>query len=124
MFGLKIAVGLLAAAVLNAPAPQAEEPSIYADEFSVTAYCPCSACCGSWSDGLTASGIPAGPGIVATDPDVIPLGSTVIIDGTEYLAADTGGSIKGSRIDICMESHTAALAFGVQEKKVWVELCT
>lgn len=122
MIAFKIAIGLLTAAILSAPAPKAEEPSIYIGKFTVTAYCPCRKCCGSWADGLTASGVPAGPGIVATDPDAIPLGSTVIIDGTEYLAADTGGSIKGSRIDICMASHQDALAFGVQEKKVWVSV--
>ena len=143
MIGLKIAVGLLAAAALvqatdtglipptcsiaeqvqtAEPEPvQAEELSIYAGEFTITAYCPCAICCGSWADGLTVSGVPAEPGIVAVDPNVIPLGSALIIDGTEYLAADTGGSIKGNRIDICMESHTAALDFGAQEKKVWVE---
>lgn len=122
MIFMKIAASILAAALLTAAAPvvEAEEPSIYIGEFTVTAYCPCAKCCGKWSDGLTASGIPAGPGIVATDPDVIPLGSSVIIDGAEYIAADTGSSIRGSRIDICVESHDAALAYGVREKSVWV----
>lgn len=123
MIAFKIAVGLLAAAILSAPTTdtvKAEEPSIYAGKFTVTAYCPCRQCCGNWSDGLTATGVPAGPGIVAVDPEFIPLGSTVIIDGTEYLAADTGGSIKGARIDICTASHQDAMDFGVQEKGVWV----
>lgn len=123
MIAFKIAVGLLAAAVLSAQADKtvkAEEPSIYAGKFTVTAYCPCRECCGSWADGMTASGVPAVPGVVAVDPEVIQLGSVVIIDGTEYLAADTGDSIKGNRIDICTASHQDALDFGVQEKGVWV----
>ena len=87
-------------------------------ECTVTAYCPCEECCGQWADGLTATGLPAGPGIVAVDPEVIPLGSTVIIGGREYLAADTG--VKGQAVDICMEDHQAALEFGVQMTVVWV----
>ena len=75
--------------------------------------------CGD-GDGLTATGIPVAPGMVAVDPDVIPLGSTVIIDGQEYLAADTGGAIKGNRIDIAVESHQEALQLGIRTATVWV----
>lgn len=70
-----------------------DEPEyIYLGEFTITTYCnePYDHICGS-GDGLTAMGIPAEPGIIAVDPNVIPLGSHVIIDGQEYLAADTGG---------------------------------
>lgn len=90
----------------------------YIGECVITAYCPCGECCGRWADGVTASGLPAGPGIVAVDPAVIPLGSTVIIDGQQYLAADTG--VTGQAVDLCMEEHEAALAFGVQTAEVWV----
>ena len=87
----------------------------YIGECVITAYCPCGECCGRWADGVTAAGR---PGIVAVDPAVIPLGSTVIIDGQQYLAADTG--VTGQAVDLCMESHAAALAFGVQTAEVWV----
>ena len=87
---------------------------------TITAYCPCEACCGRWADGLTASGLPAGPGIVAVDPEIIPLGSTVLIDGRQYLAADTGDLVQGLHVDICMETHAAAEEFGVQKAEVWV----
>lgn len=120
MIALKIAFGLLAAAIATLPAPKAEEPSVYAGEFSITAYCPCSICCGKWADGMTATGIPAEPGIVAVDPDVIPLGSIVVIGCQEYMAADTGSGVKGMHIDICTDSHDAAVAFGVQAADVWV----
>lgn len=89
-------------------------------EFIITAYCPCEKCCGEWSDGITASGIPAEPGVVAVDPNIIPLGSTVIIDGQQYLAADTGGAIKGNRIDIFAVSHDIALEYGVQNHEVYL----
>lgn len=90
----------------------------YIGECAITAYCPCEECCGRWADGLTATGIPAGPGIVAVDQDVIPLGSTVIIDGQQYLAADTG--VKGLCVDVCAAAHEDAEAFGAQRANVWV----
>lgn len=90
----------------------------YLGEFTLTAYCPCELCCGQWADGLTATGLPASQGVVAVDPAVIPLGSTVILDGQRYLAADTG--VTGQAVDLCMEEHEAAQAFGVRTAEVWV----
>ena len=92
----------------------------YVGECTITAYCPCAECCGRWADGLTASGLPAGPGIGAVDPDVIPLGSTVIIDGQKYLAADTGSGVEGLHIDIFLASHEETVAHGVRTADVWV----
>lgn len=91
----------------------------YIGECTITAYCPCAECCGKYADGLTATGIPVGPGIVAVDRSVIPLGSTVVIDGQKYLAADTG--VEGRRVDICMATHEEAEAFGVRTAEVWTE---
>ena len=92
----------------------------YIGECAITAYCPCAECCGRWADGVTASGLPAWPGIVAVDPDVIPLGSTVIIDGMKYLAADTGSGVTGTHIDIFLASHEETVAHGVRTADVWV----
>lgn len=90
----------------------------YIGECTVTAYCPCSECCGRWADGLTATGLPAGPGIVAVDPEVIQLGSTVIIDGLKYLAADVG--VSGKHVDIAVSSHEQAVELGIRSEKVWI----
>ena len=93
----------------------------YLGTFVATYYC-CERyphICGT-GDGLTATGVAVEPGIVAVDPKVIPLGSTVVIDGEEYLAADTGGLIKGQRVDIAVPTHAEALALGVREVEVWV----
>ena len=92
----------------------------YIGECTITAYCPCAECCGRLADGTTATGLPAGPGIVAVDPDVIPLGSTVIIDGMKYLAADTGSGVEGLHIDIFLASHEETVAHGVRTADVWV----
>ena len=93
----------------------------YIGECTVTHYC-CETyehVCGD-GDGLTATGIPVTPGVVAVDPEVIPLGSTVIIDGQAYLAADIGGAVKGLHVDVAMETHQEADAFGVRWADVWI----
>lgn len=92
----------------------------YIGECTITAYCPCQECCGRWADGLTATGLPAGPGIVAVDPDIIELGSTVVIDGQKYLAADTGSGVEGKHIDICMSSHEDTMSHSVRTAEAWV----
>jgi len=94
----------------------------YIGECTITAYC-CerySHICGT-GDGITATGIPVAPGIVAVDPEVIPIGSTVIIDGLSYLAADTGELIQGNRIDIAVSTHAEAEAFGTRTAVVWLK---
>jgi 3D (Asp-Asp-Asp) domain-containing protein len=59
--------------------------------------------------GTTATGIPTGPGIVAVDPAVIPLGTRMTIPGYgEAVAADTGPAIKGLRIDVWVGSAAEA----------------
>jgi len=51
--------------------------------------------------------------VIAVDPNVIPLGSKIFVPGYgEYIAGDTGGAIKGNRIDVHMEDLDAAWAFG------------
>lgn len=63
--------------------------------------------------GITASGRPAGHGIVAVDPRVIHLGTRLYIPGYGYaVAGDTGGAIRGNRIDLGFNSITDALRFG------------
>ena len=93
----------------------------YIGECTVTYYCcePYAHVCGD-GDGLTATGIPVTPGVVAVDPEVIPLGSTVIIDGQAYLAADTGGTVRGNHVDIAVATHQEAEALGTTTTKVWI----
>lgn len=87
--------------------------------FTVTAYCPCEKCCGEYANGYTATGSKATQGVtIATDPDVIPMGTEVEIDGHIYIAQDVGGAINGNRIDMYFDSHEDALQWGVQEKTV------
>jgi 3D (Asp-Asp-Asp) domain-containing protein/peptidoglycan hydrolase CwlO-like protein len=63
--------------------------------------------------GRTATGLPVGPGIVAVDPSVIPLGTRMSIPGYgEGVAADTGGSVQGMTIDLWFPTLADALAWG------------
>ena len=97
--------------------PQGYVPYTQVLGMEATAYLPTD---GS-GEGLTAMGIPATYGIVAVDPDVIPLGTRVYIPGYgEALAADTGGAIYGYRIDLCMENYWQAMDFGRREVTVFV----
>ena len=58
---------------------------------------------------------------IAVDPTVIPLGSTVYIEGFGYyIAEDTGGAIKGNRIDIFLMDYNKARQLGRKSAKVWV----
>ena len=71
--------------------------------------------------GRTATGMAARYGVVAVDPRVIPLGSRLYIQGYgTAIAADTGGAIRGNRIDLCMDSYRSAIDFGRQPVKVYV----
>ncbi|WP_081328686.1 3D domain-containing protein [Neomoorella thermoacetica] len=65
------------------------------------------------ADGRTATGIKVRRGVVAVDPKVIPLGTKLYIEGYgEAIAADTGGAIKGNKIDLFMDSKQEALRWG------------
>ena len=56
---------------------------------------------------------------VAVDPSVIPLGTSLYINGEYYCAEDTGGGIKGNRIDICVATHEEAMRLGTGYVKVY-----
>jgi peptidoglycan DL-endopeptidase CwlO len=63
--------------------------------------------------GHTASGIPVGPGVVAVDPAVIPIGTRLAIPGYgEGIAADTGSAITGARVDLWFSTQADARAWG------------
>lgn len=71
--------------------------------------------------GYTALGIPARYGVVAVDPNVIPLGTRLYIPGYgEAIAADTGGAVNGYTIDLCMENYAQAISFGRRGVEVYI----
>lgn len=73
------------------------------------------------STGYTANGHRLQRGMVAVDPDVIPLGTQLYIEGYGYAVADdTGGAIVGNRIDLAMDSTSEAENFGRRDVVVYV----
>lgn len=94
--------------------PPVQSPNIR--RFSATAYA---------LEGLTKHGTPACKGIVAADPNVLPIGTRIRVHGAgpysgEYLVRDTGKTIRGNEIDIYMDDPAEAIRFG--RKPVRVEV--
>ena len=93
----------------------------YLGNFKCTAYCACDICCGPWADGIVYTGGYATENrTIAVDPDIIPLGSAVEINGQRYIAEDIGGAIQENRIDIFFCSHDDALQYGVKCQDVYL----
>ena len=69
----------------------------------------------------TAAGTLVRRGVIAVDPNVIPMGTRVFIPGYgEAVAEDTGGAIKGNHIDIAFDTHKEALTFGRKNLEVYI----
>lgn len=69
----------------------------------------------------TALGTRLRKGVIAVDPDFIPLGSHVYIpDYGEAVAEDVGGAIIGNVIDVAFNTHAEALEFGRQEIYIYL----
>lgn len=89
----------------------------YALNVKATGYTPYDAGC----NGITATGRQATKGVVAVDPRIIPLGTKLYIPGYgQAIAADTGGAIKGNKIDLCYNSKNEAFGWGVRNVTVYV----
>jgi 3D (Asp-Asp-Asp) domain-containing protein len=82
-------------------------------EMIATGYDPSPSSNGGNRSGRSAAGLKIGHGVVAVDPSFIPLGTRLYIEGYGYaVAADTGGAIKGNRIDLGFNTRSEANAVG------------
>lgn len=89
-------------------------------EMEATAYTPHRSG-GGTGTGLTATGLPAGYGLVAVDPRVIPLGTVLYVEGYGMaIAADTGRAIRGRKIDLCFATRQQAIQFGRRKVRVHI----
>lgn len=83
-----------------------------------TAYCK--GCSGITKTGINLRSNPKLK-VIAVDPKVIPLGSKVWVEGYgEAIAGDTGGAIKGNKIDVFIPSKTDAYTWGRKQVKIKV----
>ncbi len=90
-------------------------------DMVATAYDPSPATIGRGATGRTRTGLRATFGMVAVDPRVIPLGTLVFVEGYGVaLACDTGGAIKGNRIDVCYDRKSTADAYGKKRVRVHI----
>ncbi|WP_433742245.1 LysM peptidoglycan-binding domain-containing protein [Falsibacillus pallidus] len=110
------------AAPAKAEAASSEDSNV-AKELTVkaTGYtADCEGCSGITATGMNVKDNPNAK-VISVDPSVIPLGSKVFVEGYGYAtAADTGGAIKGNRIDILFPSKDQAMDWGVRTVKVKV----
>ncbi|MGM9999355.1 MAG: 3D domain-containing protein [Candidatus Bruticola sp.] len=114
---LKIADSLAASFIHGAQTSakyKVNEPEPQGKTFTVTAYAYC-------LNGRTASGHYTGPGCIAVDPSVIPIGSKIYVPGYGWgEARDTGGGIYGNKIDIWLPSSAQCSQWGVRTVTVTV----
>ena len=88
--------------------------------FEATAYDDSVESQGQWV-GQTATGVKPQVGVIAVDPKVIPLGTKLYVEGYgNCVAADTGGAIKGNRIDVFKNTASEVRAWGRQQVKVYI----
>jgi 3D (Asp-Asp-Asp) domain-containing protein/LysM repeat protein len=103
-------------AAATAPKPAQKVITVKATAYTAS----CDGCSGTTATGLNIKENPNAK-VIAVDPNVIPLGSKVYVEGFgEATAADTGGAIKGNRIDVFIPSEQDALNFGVKRLKVTI----
>ena len=97
-----------------------EEPSsgreLMVTATAYTAYC--TGCSGTTAIGIDLRSNP-NQKVIAVDPNVIPLGSRVWVEGYgEAIAGDTGGAIKGNKIDVFIPTQNEALKWGRKKVKL------
>lgn len=98
----------------------------YVVECLATAYDPSPEENGGYG-GQSATGVPLQKGVIAVDPKVIPLGSRVYVEALDgswsygyAVAADTGGAIKGNRVDLLYQTKSECYEFGRRKCRVYV----
>ena len=105
---------------LNQKASLASSPVKTVTVTSTAYTADCTGCSGITRMGINLKKYPDGK-VIAVDPNVIPLGSTVQVEGYgKATAVDTGGAIKGNRIDVFIEKESDALEWGRKQVTVKV----
>ncbi|MEM1502911.1 LysM peptidoglycan-binding domain-containing protein [Domibacillus sp. 8LH] len=105
-----------AAEPAQASAPQGKTITVTATAYTAQ----CEGCSGVTATGIDLNNNP-NKKVIAVDPNVIPLGSRVYVEGYgEAVAGDTGGAIKGNKIDLHVPNNDAAYSWGVRTVNVTI----
>lgn len=100
----------------TAPASKLDGREMLVTATAYTAYC--NGCSGTTAYGIDLRANP-NQKVIAVDPRIIPLGTRVWVEGYgEAIAGDTGGAIKGNKIDVFIPTHESAMAWGVKTVKI------
>ena len=111
-----VSVGTKAEPVQVASRGSGNGREIYVTSTAYTA--SCNGCSGTTATGLNLHANPNAK-VIAVDPSVIPLGSKVYVEGYGYaVASDTGGAIKGNKIDVFFPSKADAYRWGRKTVKI------
>jgi len=107
---------------VKTPAKTENETNKKSFDVTSTAYTAnCSGCSGITSTGIDLNKNPSTK-VIAVDPSVIPLGSLVHVEGYGYaIAGDTGGAIRGNKIDVFVPTKKEAMNWGVRTVKVTIQ---
>lgn len=101
------------------PPPQGE--SLDTNQWAIAQSFPGEATAYTYTGNRTATGVEPRVGLIAVDPDVIPLGSTVYVEGYGYaVAADTGGAIKGQTVDVFFNTFRECINWGRRQVQIYV----
>ena len=117
--GKRLVIALLTCMLLSGhvkayTVPYSTSRGEYLGIFKITAYCSCYECSEGYGD-MTSTGVRASSDrTIAVDPNYIPYGSRIIINGKEYIAEDCGGGVKGKHIDVYVNDHGETMRHGVR----------
>lgn len=106
----------------NDPKKKEESKNYTTKTMNVSAYtAQCEGCTGKTKQGTDVTNTiyhPSGHRIVAADPNVIPMGTIIEFNGETFIVDDTGGAIKGSKLDMLVSTKEEARQFGRQNIEV------
>lgn len=98
------------------------EPVDDRELYKITAYCPCEQCSAQYGRQTSTGKIAKQGRTIAVDPDIIPYGTKVTIEGIgTFEAEDCGVGVKGNHIDVYFEKHEDVERFGKKIKKIYTE---
>jgi uncharacterized protein YabE (DUF348 family) len=113
-----VAVGAKEVVVQASRGESSSGQEFYVNATAYTANC--NGCSGNTATGLNLRANPNAK-VIAVDPSIIPLGTKVYVDGYGYaVAADTGGAIKGNKIDVFFSSNADAYRWGNRKVKITI----